>query len=135
MPQTFQFGIAADHARLHALDAARSHPEGAWLGAQNNIGGDGFVDTLHRQWRLRRDVETSRHMPVGVLADPQCPGRRRLLHARGDVDRLSPDAAFRVDPTSQQHVSGMNADAHVEAFVAVLAPHSLALLLAGVDQR
>ena len=62
-------------------------------------------------------------------------GRRRLLHARGDVDGLPPDAAVRVDATSKQHVTGVHADAHVEARVAVLAQHPLTLLLAGVDQR
>ena len=81
------------------------------------------------------DVENSRHMTVGVLADPQRPGRRRLLHACRDVDRLSTDAALRVDATAKQHAAGMNTDAHVEAGVAVLAQHPLALLLAGVDQR
>jgi hypothetical protein len=135
LAQLFQLGIAANHARLDALDAARSHPERTRPGAQHNVGGDGLVDTFHRQGRLWRDVEDPRHMPVGVLTDPQRSGRRRLLHARGDVDRLSSDAALGVDATAKQHAAGMNTNAHVEAGVAVLAQHPLPLLVTCVDQR
>ena len=71
--------------------------------------------------RLSSDLEHAAHLAIGVVADAQGAGRRRLLHARRDVDRDAADAAFRVDAAAQQDRAGVDADAHAEAVDAVLA--------------
>ena len=53
----------------------------------------------------------------------RAPARRGLLHARGDVDGDAADAAFGIDAAAEQHAAGVDADADVEAVVAVLALH------------
>jgi hypothetical protein len=113
--QRGELGVAADHAGLHAFDAARRHPEGAGLGAQHEIAAHRCLDALHRERRLRLDVEDAAHVAVGVVADPQRAGRRGLLHARRDVDRLAADAALLVDAAAEQHAAGVDADAHAGA--------------------
>ena len=61
-------------------------------------------------------------------------GRRGLLHARGDVDRDAADAAIGIDAAAEQHAAGVDADADVEAVVAVRRPHFGAERLAELEQ-
>ena len=72
--QHFELGVAADHLRGHAFDAARADAEGPWLGAQDEVALHRRVDALDRQRRLRVDLEQAAHLRVGVVADAQ--GRR-----------------------------------------------------------
>ena len=121
--QAAQFGFAADHARGDALDAARRRAKGTRLGPHHQVRGDGLLDALDRDRRLRLEIEHAPHQTPRLLADPQSAGRRGLLHARGDIHRHPADAAFGVDATAQQHAPGVHADADVEPVVPVGAPH------------
>ena len=44
--QSVEFGVAADHARLDAFDAARGDAKRARLGAQHEVGDDRLVHAL-----------------------------------------------------------------------------------------
>jgi hypothetical protein len=116
-----QLGFAPDHARLDAFDAAAGGAECARPGTLHEVGDDGLVEPLHFDRWLRLHVEEPTHMPIGVPADAQRSRWRRLLHARRNVDGNAADAAFGVHPAAEQHAAGVQADAHVEAAVAVLA--------------
>ena len=50
-------------------------------------------------------ADPAAHVAIGVAADTQRAGRCRLLHARGNVDRLATDAVLRVDPAAQQRIT------------------------------
>ena len=133
--QRFELGIAADHPGRDALDAAAAEPKAARLRAQHEVALDEAVDALDRERLLRLDLEQAAHLRVGVVADAQRAGRRGLLHARGDVDRDAADAAVGIDPAAEQHAAGVDADAHVEAVVAVRAPDLGAERPAELEQR
>ena len=94
-----------------------------------------LVDALHLQRRLRLDVEHPAHQRIGVVADAQRAGRRSLFHAGGDVDRDAADGALGIDAAAQQHAAGVDADAHVEAYVAVRGLHFAAEHAAELEQR
>ena len=130
-----ELGVAPDHPRLDALDAARGDAEGARLREAHEVRDDGLVHALHDERLLRFDGEHAAHVAISVVADAQAAGRRRLLHARRDVDRLPADALLGVDSAAEQHAAGVDADAHVEAVVTVLAAHELALLPSRGEQR
>ena len=117
--QHAELGVAADHPRLDTLDAAAGDAKGARPGAQYEVGGDGLVDALQVDRVLCLHVEHAAHVAVRVVADAQRAGRRGLFHARGDVDGDAADAAFGIDAAAEQHVAGVQADANVEAAVAV----------------
>ena len=63
------------------------------------------------------------------------PGGARLLHARGDVHGDAADRAVRIDAAAEQDTATMDADADVEAGVAVGGLHFLAQGLAEIQQR
>jgi hypothetical protein len=50
--QQFELGVAPDHARLDAFDAARGNPKGARLGALHQVGDDGSIYALDLERRL-----------------------------------------------------------------------------------
>ena len=83
----------------------------------------------------RPDLEPAAYLSPGLAADAQAAGRRGLLHASRDVHRDAADAALGVDAAAEQHTAGVDADAHVEAGVAVppqhLRPFAPALLEQG----
>ena len=110
-----QLGVAADHLRVDALEAAVGHAKRARLGARDEVAARRVGDALDLDRRLRLDVEDAAHVPVGLVADPQRAGGRGLLHARGDVDGDAADASFGVDAAAEQHRAGVDADAQVEA--------------------
>ena len=68
------------------------------------------------------------------MADAQGSGWRGLLHARGDVDRDAADAAVGIDAAAEQHTAGVDADANIEAVVAVRGLHLGAEHLAEFEQ-
>ena len=130
-----KFGVAPDHRRGQALDAAPREAESARLRAVHEVGDDGHVMALHLQRRLGLHVEHAAHVQVGGVADAQAASRRALLHPRGDVDGAATDRAAFVNPAAEQHAAGVDADAHVEAGVAEAALHRLALGPAFGQQR
>ena len=134
MLQRGEFGATPDHARFDALDAARRNAERARPHAAHQVGHDGFVAALHQHRRLWLQVEQATHLAVSVVADAQGAGRRRLLHARGHVDGHAADRAFVVHAAAEQHAAGVDAQAHVEAVVAVPQRHQAALAPAFVEQ-
>ena len=77
--QTFELGIAPDHPRLDAFDAARRDSERAWLGALDQIGDDGRIDALDLDRRLRLDIEHAAHLAIGVVADAHTARRARSV--------------------------------------------------------
>jgi hypothetical protein len=48
------------------------------------------------------DVEDAAYAAVGITADAQARGGRRVLHPRGDVDREAADRALLIDAAAQQ---------------------------------
>ena len=132
--QLRQFGVTPDHARGHALDAARRHTERARSGTQHEHAGDGRIDALHFDGGLWLHIEHAAHTAPGVVADAQAAGRCRLLHAGCDVHRQPADAGFGVDPAAQQHAAGVHAHAHIEPGPAMALQHLLALRTALREQ-
>ena len=113
-PMRGELGVAADHLRLDPLQAAVGHAEGTRLGAHDEVAARRPGDALDLDRRLRLDVEDAAHVPVGLVADPERAGGRRLLHARGDVDGDAANAAVGVDAAAEQHRAGVDADAQRE---------------------
>jgi hypothetical protein len=68
------------------------------------------------------------HMAVGVVTDAQSARRRRLLHSRGDVNRLTADAVFGIDSATEQHAAGVHAHPHGEGVVPMFLSDLLALV-------
>ena len=124
--QRRKLGVPPDHARFHTLDAAPRGVEGAGPGALHKIGNDRRIDALDRDRGLRLDVECAAHLLPGVVADAQPAGRRRLLHARGNIDGNAADAGVAIDAAAEQHTAGMDAHAHPKAQVTMLQSHFLA---------
>ena len=112
--QRFEFGVAADHARRHAFDAACADAQDARLGAAHQPALDGRVHALRRQGLLRVHLEQAAHLGIGVVRDPQGPGRGGVPHVRGDVHRDAADGTVSVHPAAQHHATGVQAHAHVE---------------------
>ena len=113
--QTREFQVAPDHARLDALDPAVGHAERTRPGLQHEVAAHRLGDSLHHNGRLGHHVEGTAHVAVGVVADAQRTGRRRLLHARGHVDGDAANAAFGIDTAAEQHRPGVDAHAQAEA--------------------
>ena len=113
--QSLQLRIAAHHSGLDPIKPTVRDLERTRLGPPHEIAANRFGDALDHDRRLRLNFEHSTHMPIGVVADSHAAGRRGLLHARGDVDRETADAALGINAASQQHRPGVEADAHVEA--------------------
>ena len=132
--QRLELGVAADHPCRDAFDAAAAEAKAPGLGAQHQIALDGLVHALDGQRLLTLDLEHAAHLGVGIVADAQGPGRRGLLHARGDVHRDAANAAVGIDPAAEQHAAGVDADADVEAVVTVRSPHFGAERLAELEQ-
>ena len=122
----FELGVAADHARRHALDAARRGARAARHGALYQPAADRRVHALDGHRFLGDDLEPVAHQGMGVVADAQGPGGRGLLHPRRDVDRQATNAAFAVDAAAEQDAAGVDADTHPEAGVAMSRLHLLA---------
>jgi hypothetical protein len=80
---------------------------------------NGSSGPLDLERRLRLEVEHAAHMAPGFLADAQAAGRRRLLEPGGDVDGEAADRAVVVDAAAEQDMAGVDADPHLEAFLAV----------------
>jgi hypothetical protein len=133
--QLRELGVAADHSRLDALDAASGHAEGARLREEHEVRDDGLVHALHDQRLLRFDGEHAAHVAISVVADAQAARRSRLLHARRDIHCLPANALPGVDSAAEQHAAGVDAHAHVEAIVPMLAAHELALLPSCGEER
>ena len=113
--QLGEFQLAAHHAGLDALDAPVRHPERPGFGAVHEVAAHRLGNALDRDRRLLRDIEHPAHMAVGIVADAQGTGWRRLLHPRRDVDGDAADAALGVDAAAEQHRAGVDADPKVEA--------------------
>ena len=88
-------------------------------GALHEIGDDRRIDALDRDRRLRLDVEGAAHLGQVSWLMRSAAGRRRLLHARGDVDGDAADAGVAIDAASEQHAAGVHAHPHGEGVVAI----------------
>ena len=130
-----ELGFAADHLRVHALDATTRDPEGARLGALHQVAAQRLLDSLDLDQHRLAELEQAAHVPIGVVADAQPPRRCALLHARSDVDGRAADAAFGVDAAAQQHGAGVQAGAHREVGQAVAAPDLVRLRFRVFDDR
>ena len=69
------------------------------------------------------------------MADAQAAGRSALLHARGDVHGDAADRAVLVHAAAEQDAAAVDADANVEAGVAVSCLHFRAQRSAEIQQR
>ena len=133
--QRLQFGRPPDHAGLHTLDAACGDAECTRPGAHHEVGPQRCVDALDRKRWLRLDVEDAADLRIGFVADAQAAGRSGLLHARGDIHGDSADRAVLVHAAAEKDAATMDADANVEAGVAVSCPHFRAQCFAEIQQR
>ncbi len=130
-----EFGIAPDQRRAQAFYTARTLTLGQRPRATNDPGQQRFIAALDLEPRLRFALEGTGHLAPRGLADPQGTHRRALFHARGDVHRHAPDAAFGIHAATEQHRPGVDAHAHVEAFMPVAQPDLLALRAAFFQHR
>ena len=69
-----ELGFAADHRRVHALDAAARDAERARLGALDQVAAQRLVDALDLDERRLAELEQPAHVAIGVVADAQPPG-------------------------------------------------------------
>jgi len=133
--ERLELGVAPDHVRRDAFDAATAETKAPRLRAQHEVAPDRLVDALDGHRLLRLDLEAAAHLRVGSVADAQRAGRRGLLHAGGDVDRDAADGRVGIDAAAEQHRSGVHAGADVEGPVAVRSAHFSAEHLAELEQR
>ena len=131
--QALHLGIAPDHRRGQALDAALHGALGIGRGAEHEIGEQRFGVPLHPERRLRLHPKQSAHQAPGVVADAQAPDRRALLHARRQVHGVTEGATFGFGASTQQHRAGVDAHAHAEAGDLQLLQHPLRVLRRGLE--
>ena len=118
--EALQLGVTPDHADLQRIDAAPANLRLDRADPVHKVATQRHVDTLDPNRCLFDDIESATDLTVGVMADAQCAGRRVLFHPRRDVDSRPADRRVCVDASSQQHLAGMDAGAHVEFRNAVL---------------
>ena len=123
LPQRGQRVVAADQRRADAGHAAAQHGTAQRPPPLHQPGGQRLVVALDLQRGLGAQVEQALHQAGGVVADAQRAGRRMLLHPRGQVDGGAADGVGRIHAAAQQHRPGVQAHPHIEAGVAVVAPH------------
>ncbi len=92
--QRGQFGVAADHARLDALDAAGGGAEGARLGPQHDIDRHRLLPAAYGQRAERLHVEDTTHVAVGVVGHQHAAQRRGLLQPVGQVHGVAHGRVF-----------------------------------------
>ena len=101
---------------MHAADAARGLRRLGRCGAIDQPGLHRVKVALDGHRRLFTQREKAAHQAPRVGADAQAAWRRRLFHARREVDGGAADAALAINATAQQHRAGGDARAHgVEA--------------------
>ena len=66
-----ELGFAADHLRVHALDAATRDAERARLGTLDEIAAQRLLDALDLDQHRLAELEQAAHVPIGVVADAQ----------------------------------------------------------------
>ena len=118
--QALQLCVAPDHADLQRIDATPATLRLTRAGPLHKVAAQRRVDTLDPNRRLFDDIECATDLAVGVMADAQRAGRCVLFHPRRDVHCRPADRRVCVDTSSQQHLAGMDAGAHVEFRNAVL---------------
>jgi len=116
-----ELGPAPNHASLHALDAASRDAKRARLDADDQIRDDRFVNAFDAQRILSLDVEHAANMHVGFVTDAQAARRCSLFHTRGNVHCGAANGARGAGAPSKQHAAGVDANADVEAGVALSA--------------
>ena len=126
--------FAADQRRLQPCHAALRRRR-AVQAALHEPGAQRVCMALDLKRRLLMQFKLPRHQALCGCADAHRAGWRRLLHARGHVDGGAADGAFGVHATAQQHRPGVQAHAHVEARVAVFAPHAVGLQAGFADDE
>jgi hypothetical protein len=131
----YQFGVAADHPRGDAFDAAAAVAKAACLGSQHEIRLDDLIHALDGQRLLPLDLEQATHLRIGIVTDAQRSSGRGLLHACGDVHCDAAECRCLRRRRPEQYAAGMDADADVEAFVAMSGLHFGAECPAEVEQR
>ncbi len=104
--QAQQLGVPANHARLHALDAARVQPEGARLGLLDDIDLHRFRLALDGQRLQGLDVEDAAHVAIGVVADEDGADRRGRLQPAGQIDGVAHGGELTLSSPSVPAVPG-----------------------------
>ncbi|HEY2190217.1 MAG TPA: hypothetical protein VGH48_16800 [Caldimonas sp.] len=132
--QEIELALAADHPGLDPFDAAGRDSKRTRLGPAHQVGDDGLFDALDLQRRLHVSVEGAPNMAIRAVADPQGPGRRRLLHSCGEVHRLPSNRRLRIDAAAEQRGARVHADANAEPLAPMARP-DLGFDRAGFDEE
>ena len=123
--QLCQGTVAAHQWRVQASHATAQCGCTLGVATGHQPGGQGRIVTFDLQRRLVHQIEQALHQPCGVVADAQGARGCALLHARRQVDRGAADGVARVHPAAQQHRASVQAHAHIEDRLTMLAMHAI----------